>query len=423
LLVVEPVAFWSLRFNLEMGTLLCSTILYFVPLALLAMTGPFVVRVITVAVAGVGGNVGRLTAVSTLGSFAGTVLIGYVLIPRFPNSFTLYGCAALLMLVVAGYFLGWERSTTARGAMVAGVLFGMVIGFLGVARSLRVEYPGAEEVYRSNSAFGLMQVLESTTDNRRLYLNDYLVQNTYDPFHRRSDSMFTYMLSGLAQTYTPRLDSALCIGLGIGIVPMDFANRGIEVDAVEINAAVVPLATNYFAFDPTRVDVTIGDGRYFLNQTSKRYDTVILDAFIGDSSPSHLMTREAFAAMKNVLNPGGTLVINSFGDFDPGRDFLTASLHKTLSAVFASVRIHAAGNGNTFYVASDRRPMEPVRTPELPDPSPRIRQQIEQAFARIRTVNPEHGMVLTDDYNPAEVYDAANRERMRRHLALSMRSR
>jgi spermidine synthase len=254
-------------------------------------------------------------------------------------------------------------------------------------------------------------------------LNDYLVQNTYDPFHRRSDSMFTYMLSGLAQTYTPRLDSALCIGLGIGIVPMDFANRGIEVDAVEINAAVVPLATNYFAFDPTRVDVTIGDGRYFLNQTSKRYDTVILDAFIGDSSPSHLMTREAFAAMKNVLNPGGTLVINSFGDFDPGRDFLTASLHKTLSAVFASVRIHAAGNGNTFYVASDRRPMEPVRTPELPDPSPRIRQQIEQAFARIRTVNPEHGMVLTDDYNPAEVYDAANRERMRRHLALSMRSR
>src|SRR5207244_1713949 len=80
-----------------------------VPLALLAMTGPFFIRILTVAVTGVGGNVGRLTAISTLGSFVGTVLIGYVLIPFFRNSVTMYLTSALLVAVSAGYFFGWGR--------------------------------------------------------------------------------------------------------------------------------------------------------------------------------------------------------------------------------------------------------------------------------------------------------------------------
>jgi len=88
-LICKPVAYWCLDFNLAIGSLLASAILFFVPLALLAMTGPFLVRTITSTVAGVGGNVGRLTSISTLGSFAGTILIGYLVIPLLPNSVTM----------------------------------------------------------------------------------------------------------------------------------------------------------------------------------------------------------------------------------------------------------------------------------------------------------------------------------------------
>src|SRR5256714_12023851 len=84
-LICEPVAYWCLDFNLAVGSLLASAILFFIPLALLAMTGPFLVRIITSSVSGVGGNVGRLTSIGTLGSFAGTMLIGYVMIPLLPN--------------------------------------------------------------------------------------------------------------------------------------------------------------------------------------------------------------------------------------------------------------------------------------------------------------------------------------------------
>src|SRR5262245_11277972 len=84
--VVRPVAYWCLDFKLALGSLLASVFLFFIPLSLLAMVGPFFVRVLTSSVHGVGGNVGRLTALSTLGSFGGTILIGYVLIPLLPNS-------------------------------------------------------------------------------------------------------------------------------------------------------------------------------------------------------------------------------------------------------------------------------------------------------------------------------------------------
>src|SRR5206468_2957911 len=60
-LICAPVAYWCLDFKLAVGSLLASAILFFVPLALLAMTGPFLVRVITSSVSGVGTNVGRLT--------------------------------------------------------------------------------------------------------------------------------------------------------------------------------------------------------------------------------------------------------------------------------------------------------------------------------------------------------------------------
>src|SRR5438094_4770289 len=43
-LIVRPVAYWCLDFRLALGSLLASTFLFFVPLSLLAMVGPFFVR-------------------------------------------------------------------------------------------------------------------------------------------------------------------------------------------------------------------------------------------------------------------------------------------------------------------------------------------------------------------------------------------
>src|SRR5579859_5108405 len=74
-LIIKPVANWCLELKLALGSLLASAILFFVPLALLAMVGPFLVRVLTQSISQVGSHAGRLASVGTFGSVAGTVLI------------------------------------------------------------------------------------------------------------------------------------------------------------------------------------------------------------------------------------------------------------------------------------------------------------------------------------------------------------
>ncbi len=415
-LVIAPVAYWCLDFNLVAGSLLASAILFFLPLALLAMTGPFLVRMITASVWNVGGNVGRLTALGTVGSFLGTIFVSYLVIPLLPNSVTMYLTAGMLAAIALGYFAVFHR----KG--VAAVLLLTAFAAVPVAwapQGMAQNYSRVEERFRRNSHFGLLQVIDSRDRSIRYYLNDNLVQNTYDPRTGQSASLFTYMLSGMAEGYTTNLQDVLCIGMGVGIVPMHFAGKGVTVDVVEINPAVVPLARQWFGFDPAKARVVIDDGRHFLNRCRKQYDAVVLDAFLGDSSPSHLMTREAFESIKRVLRPGGALVINMFGELNPGSDFFAASLDKTLRAVFPGVRLHGTGDGAVFFAATMASDRELVNAPETEFVHEAVREEYRATMASSLRTDPASGRILTDDYNPVEFYDAKNREGIRRRLALA----
>lgn len=416
-MICGPVANWCLDFNLALGSLLASTILFFVPLALLAMTGPFLVRVITSSIAGVGGNVGRLTSVSTLGSFGGTLFIGYLLIPLLPNSMTMYITAVALLSVCGVYFIVLRRKVLGPALAIASSA--LVSGLFLYAGGDRPHYQYVTELFSGNSHFGRLQVLDGRNTACRYYLNDNLIQNTYDPEKKQSESAFTYMLSGLARAYATNISDVLCIGLGVGIVPMDFANHGARVDVVEINPAVLPVGKKFFDLQPEKVNITFDDARHYLNRCTKKYDAVALDAFLGDSSPSHLMTREAFQAMRRVLRPGGVLVINSFSQLEEGKDFFATSLDKTLKTVFPGVKMHTKGTGAIFFAATDRTNPGFVHPPDFSGVHPRALSETEAAFSGVVDAPPDRGRILTDDYNPVEFYDAKNRETIRRNLALA----
>jgi len=133
------------------------------------------------------------------------------------------------------------------------------------------------------------------------------------------------------------------------------------------------------------------------------------------------MTREAFASIRRVLRPGGALVINMFGSVATGHDFFAASLNKTLKAVFPGVRMHTNGDGGIFFMATDRSAPEFVHEPNLENVHPQVLRDTQASYAGVVDTIPEHGRVLTDDYNPTEFYDARNREDIRRRLAMAAR--
>jgi hypothetical protein len=163
-LVAEPAAYYCLRFRLEVGSLIGAFLLFFVPLSLLAMVGPFFARLIATAVQSVGRTVGQLTALSTLGSVAGTVLVGYVLIPRAANSVTMYGCAAACCC--------WRWSISPPGSVPAwyggrGGRGGWLLRPGGRDDLPLAPQPGWRELYRGNSNSGMLQVIESVDGSGR----------------------------------------------------------------------------------------------------------------------------------------------------------------------------------------------------------------------------------------------------------------
>jgi spermidine synthase len=404
-----------LRLNLPAGSLIASGVSFFIPLMILAGSVPFLIRRISRKLDGAGKAMGNLWAISTLGSAAGAWLAGYVWVPHFSNE--------QMLAIVAGTLAGWALLAIILSAAKgwAPALAVAVTALAACALIWSAPGPAPREattvLATTNSYFGTLEVLQSRTAARRLFLNDLLVVCEYDTEHRRSLSMYTYVLDSLAHCYQPELQDALCIGLGIGIVPMNLAREGKQVDVVEINPAVPPLAERFFDFDPSRVHLALNDGRYILNRTGKKYDLALLDAYLGDATPAHLFTREAFAQIRRALRPKGVLVLSTAGNLGFSGQKYVASVQRTLSSVFDSVRMFDSRVGSIFFVAS-AAPLEFRDWPKMDGFPEAIQKQVRRTLANPYPHSLEGGVLLTDDFNPVEILDAPNRERLRRGIAM-----
>lgn len=108
------------------------------------------------------------------------------------------------------------------------------------------------------------------------------------------------------------------IGLGAGALAA-YARPGDEWVFYEISPVVVNAARAEFSFLPMfpgRHEVVVGDGRLALErEPSRGFDVLAMDAFAGDSIPTHLITREAMAAYVKHLKPDGVIVFQATNRF------------------------------------------------------------------------------------------------------------
>jgi hypothetical protein len=93
------------------------------------------------------------------------------------------------------------------------------------------------------------------------------------------------------------------VGLGAGALAA-YARPGDHWVFYEISPAVIRAANREFTFldkMPATHEVVLGDGRLALaRENSRQFDVLALDAFSGDSIPTHLITREAMTSMSAI---------------------------------------------------------------------------------------------------------------------------
>ena len=211
--------------------------------------------------------------------------------------------------------------------------------------------------------------------------------------------------------YQPRPQRMLVLGLGGGVIPRqmrDFFPEA-QIDVVEIDEAIVPIAKRYFAFaDDDTLKVHVEDGRVFIKkqlrlETPPQYDLIVLDAFNGDYIPFHLMTREFLREVRGVLAEGGVVVANVFST----SRLFDAEL-ATFLAVFGQCHVYLgreSGNAMLVSQAAD----DPLPEGEtLIDRARDLQEKHRFSFNLITvakcirpTLRPEkNANVLTDDRAP-----------------------
>jgi spermidine synthase len=122
-----------------------------------------------------------------------------------------------------------------------------------------------------------------------------------------------------------------------------------SVTMVDLDAELVALCRRHLpswhagAFDDPRVRVLHEDARKFVEETSDRFDVIVNDITDPiEGGPSKLLfTREYYAAVARVLEPGGVFVTQAIGVHYDAGDRLHAAIHHTLHRVFAHVRSYA----------------------------------------------------------------------------------
>jgi spermidine synthase len=386
---------------------LVAAIALFGPMSVvLASVSPIAVKLAARDIERLGRTAGRLFAISTAGSIAGTFATSFWLVPEYGTDQVL-AVGALVLLVAAAAVALLERLWLPGVGLVAaaGVAL-LAVGALApdttgnvlagsAARNWSPLYREREvrtprkldpaEVGLGGEGFTVREardtryhrllVVEDGT-SRYLRFDSSFQSGMYlkRPFATRF-SYSDYLQLGLA--YNPSAKKILVIGLGGAAVQKrlwrDF--RDVEVTTVELDPEVVDVAYRWFHLPRNpRLPVVVDDGRRFLQRTDERFDVIMVDAFYSDGVPFHMTTLEFAQLMRDRLTPGGVVATNVIGALTGGSSEITRALWKTYAAVFPTVELHPVYEGpgdrypgdirNIILVGTERAAPSPARLAE-----------------------------------------------------------
>ncbi len=222
------------------------------------------------------------------------------------------------------------------------------------------------------------------------------------PLHDVPTTYFT-RASGIGRAilnYPPRLAGQPVrigvLGLGVGTIA-SYGRAGDTIVFYEIDPDVITFArdSRYFSYlsdSPAAIEIVPGDGRLSMERQlaqggSQAFDILVMDAFSGDSVPTHLLTTEAIQLYLAHLKSGGILAFN------------VSNRHLDLEPVLA-VAGERFGLPGVFIASSDdKEPLSAISAWVLFSKDARFFNALGIASVS-RALRPRPGIRLwTDDYS------------------------
>jgi spermidine synthase len=401
------VAVASAPTGLEIKSILASILLFGPASVALGFVTPYAVKLRMLSLDDSGKTVGRLYALSTVGSIAGTFAAGFLLIPFVGSVRTLYLIAGVL--IALSLVLAPLAFTKANFSVL--ILF--VLSIAGSESSAYFAWRSSE-LLDIDTEYSRIQVFRTTdtatgrpmrvmaTDPHYIQSAAYLdgddLALKYAPFYH------------LIRHFSPGIGTTMMIGGAGYAFPRDYLKTypDATIDVVEIDPKMTEIAREHFGLrDDPRLAIHHADGRVFLNQTEDaKYDAVLVDAFgFLFTIPYHLTTLEAVRHISRVLDDDGVVIVNVGGSIR-GRtsSFFQAEL-ATYRAVFPHVFVfkvnpdHADDRTQNLMIVACKSVCD--RTPDRTD------AEVSRMLTHRYTADfPVQVPVLTDDLAPVEYYNS-----------------
>lgn len=377
---------------------LSACLLFGPPAYLLGMVSPLAVRIRMTDVETSGSTIGRLYALSSLGSILGTFLVGFYLMSLVGSRNILFILCILCILLATLNFRTKDQVIALLVFMAAP--FVSAFGKNQLLQIRDTDYSAVQVITAPHPYPGspMCRILK--------------VGNEYSSgVYLHSDSLaFPYMnFYKLMYHFTAHPGRVLLIGGGAGSVPKYFALRdpNMKMDILEIDPSLTRIGIEQFGFRPDENKVPIHeDGRIFLNQNQQKYDAILGDAYQSlFSIPFHLVSKEAMEKMSVSLKDNGVLIINMLSPVSGKNQDLFHSMIKTCRSVFPMVRAFRARpemdekkvqNIMLVCMKNDR----PVFPTEMSEETKRMLSH----EIKLPDAETDQGIVLRDDFAPVEYY-------------------
>ncbi len=300
---------------LEIKSLVAAVLLFAPASVLLGFVTPYAVKLKMSSLADTGKTVGRLYALSTVGSILGTFLAGFFLIPFVGSTKTLY---------LIGFCLIGLSILLAPFAVTKTNLTVLILFFLGILTTeLQSWYLlRTSDLHDIDTEYSRVQIFTTTDETtgkkiRAMAIDPYFIQSK---MYLESDELASEYARyyHLIRHFKPRFQTTLLIGGAGYSFPKEYLKTypDKQIETVEIDPQMTEIAKKYFRLQENpNLKIFHEDGRIFLNRSdSNKYDAVLMDAF-GSlfSVPFQLTTIEAVTEISRVLKDDGVVIFNVGG--------------------------------------------------------------------------------------------------------------
>ena len=308
----------------------------------------------------------------SIGGALGGTLVGLVA-PAIFNAYYelpigLLLCATLILIVLWKELSGTWRVVllvllVLYAYRLASISFAYVDGYRAVVRNFYSQ-TRVEEVVDEH--FGPRRfMLHGRINHGEQYLDEKL---------RRVPTAYFCERSGIGRVFlslpTDRPRKMGVLGLGIGTLAA-YGRPGDEMRIYEINDQVLDLARSEFTYlsdSAAKIVPVLGDGRLMLErEPDQQFDVLAMDAFSGDSVPTHLVTVEAIREYLRHMRPDGYLVFNITNHYLDLRPVMAAAAAQ-LGKVALAYEVTSVPADDVCRKSHFALIVDPSRLDSLPEP-------------------------------------------------------